>query len=113
MARLIQFTTLLLISGLFLASISQAAPIRRPAENHRSLALGGTGVSYANDELAFYYNPAGLGSIENFWVELLPVTLEASGQAVDLVKSGCHGLTLYRFGKSERMKQRAEKAKKN
>ena len=88
MARLIQLTTLLLISGLFLASIGQAAPIRRPAENHRSLALGGTGVSYANDELAFYYNPAGLGSIENFWVELLPVTLEASGQAVDLVKSG-------------------------
>lgn len=67
---------------------AEAAPARRLAQNPRGLALGGTGVSYANDEMALYYNPAGLGSIDNWWVELAPIALEASPEAVDLATQG-------------------------
>lgn len=80
-------TTVLLIAVLLAGTWqhAQAAPIRRLGQNPRGLALGNTGISYANDEMALYYNPAGLGSIENFWVELLPISLQASDPALDLI----------------------------
>lgn len=64
----------------------QAEPLRRVMQNPRGLALGGTGMSYANDEMALYYNPAGLGSIDNWWVELAPVAAEASPAAIELIQ---------------------------
>ena len=63
-------------------------PLRRMGQHPRGLALGGTGISYSNDEMAFMYNPAGLGAVNHFWVELLPFLVEASDQAVGLVQSG-------------------------
>jgi hypothetical protein len=71
---------------------SRGDPIRRLGQNPRGLALGGTGMSYADDEMALYYNPAGLGSVTKIWVEVLPIALEASpeGEAFlqDKAKSG-------------------------
>jgi len=60
------------------AAAVQAEPIRRVGQNPRGLALGGTGMSYSDDEMALYYNPAGLGAVKNIWVEVLPIALEAS-----------------------------------
>jgi hypothetical protein len=68
-----------------------AAPLRRIGQNPRGLAMGGTGLSYADDETALFYNPAGMGSIDNFWFELLPVSLEASDAALDLVSDATSG----------------------
>ena len=65
---------------------AEAVPIRRMGQNPRGLALGGTGMSYADDEMALYYNPAGLGSVTNFWIELLPIALEASPDGYDLLR---------------------------
>ena len=62
---------------------AQADPIRRLAQNPRGLALGGTGMSYADDEMGLYYNPAGLASVDNWWVELLPIMIETSPDAVE------------------------------
>lgn len=70
------------------SSTAWADPIRRLGQNPRGLALGGTGMSYANDEMALYYNPAGLGAVDNWWVELLPWALESSEDALDLASSG-------------------------
>ena len=67
-----------------------ADPIRRLGQNPRGLALGGTGMSYSDDEMALYYNPAGLGSVTNWWVELLPVALEASPDGVKFVKDAAN-----------------------
>ena len=81
-------TGALLLAALLLANTwqhAQADPIRRLGQNPRGLAMGNTGVSYSNDEMALYYNPAGLGSIEKFWVELLPIALQASDPALDLI----------------------------
>lgn len=64
-----------------------ADPIRRLGQNPRGLAMGNTGVSYANDEMALYYNPAGLGAIDNWWVELFPIAIEVSDEALDLADS--------------------------
>ena len=66
------------------ADAATAAPLRRLGQNPRGLAMGGTGVSYSDDEMALYYNPAGLGSINRWWFELLPVLVEASEEAVKL-----------------------------
>lgn len=86
---------LVLLAALMLAPVwagsADGAPLRRMGQNPRGLAMGGTGVSYANDEMALYYNPAGLGSITNFWVELLPIAIEVSGDAVDLATEGDFG----------------------
>lgn len=68
-----------------------SAPLRRIGQNPRGLAMGGTGLSYANDEMALFYNPAGMGSIDNFWFELLPISVEASDAALDLVSGGSGG----------------------
>ena len=69
----------MLVAVLLLAVWQQprAAPIRRLGQNPRGLAMGNTGVSYANDEMALYYNPAGLGAIDNWWVELLPIAISS------------------------------------
>lgn len=78
----------LLLSACLLAGMWQqvsADPIRRLGQNPRGLAMGNTGMSFANDEMALYYNPAGLGSIDNWWVELVPISIEASDAALDLI----------------------------
>ncbi len=85
----------LLLLGLavvcFGATHALADPLRRLGQNPRGLAMGGTGLSYANDEMALFYNPAGLGSIENFWFELVPISVEASDASVELVTGGDFG----------------------
>ena len=73
------------------ADAATAAPLRRLGQNPRGLAMGNTGVSYSDDEMALYYNPAGLGAIDRWWFELLPIVVEASGEAVDLVSTGDFG----------------------
>lgn len=79
---------LLLMALLLMAWAAPAAadPIRRIGQNPRGLALGGTGMSYADDEMALYYNPAGLGSVDTIWVEALPIALEASPDGYQVAK---------------------------
>ena len=68
------------------ANSALAEPIRRIGQNPRGLALGGTGLSYADDEMAMFYNPAGLAGADSFWIELLPLMLEASPDGQEFIE---------------------------
>ena len=72
---------------LLAAAPALGQPIRRIAQNPRGLALGGTGMSYADDEMGLYYNPAGLAAAsDTFWFELLPLALEASPDGQEFIQ---------------------------
>jgi hypothetical protein len=71
---------------LFATAPAHADPIRRIGQNPRGLALGGTGMSYADDEMGLYYNPAGLGSVTKIWVDVAPIALEASPDGVAIIQ---------------------------
>lgn len=76
------------LAGLLLAvllawpTVGEAVPLRRQGQNPRSLAMGGTGLSFANDEMALFYNPAGLGAIDTYWFEILPISIGVSADAL-------------------------------
>lgn len=78
-------TMALVLIGTALPQVAKAEPIRRLGQNARSLAMGGTGVSYSNDEMALFVNPAGMGGIKNIWAEFLPISIETSDDAIDLL----------------------------
>ena len=64
-ARRVLLALALALALLVMAASARAEPFRRVGQNPRGLALGGTGVSYADDEMGLFYNPAGLGGIDN------------------------------------------------
>ena len=53
---------------------AQAVEYRRFGQDHRTLAMGNTGIVTANSSAALFYNPAAMGNIFNWWVDL-PVTM--------------------------------------
>ena len=84
------------IAGLMLSVAleqAHAAPLRRLGQHPRALAMGNTGISYSNDEMALFYNPAGLGTVEDSWTEITPIAIEASEAASDLLSSAGGNLT--------------------
>ena len=84
------------IAGLMLSAAleqAHAAPLRRLGQHPRALAMGNTGISYSNDEMALFYNPAGLGTVENSWTEITPIAIETSEAASGFISSAGGNLT--------------------
>ncbi|MCZ6558735.1 MAG: hypothetical protein O7A69_13325, partial [SAR324 cluster bacterium] len=79
------------LAGILDTNASHTYPYRRLGQNPRALALGNTGISYSNDEMALFYNPAGLGAVENSWVEILPIAVEGSDAGIELISDVAGG----------------------
>ena len=69
-----------------------AGEYRRLGRSYRSLAMGGTGITTANDSFALSYNPAAMANIDEFLWEWTMIQLEYSDDFLkiqqDLVANG-------------------------
>lgn len=63
----------------------RAEPFNRIGQGIRNLGMGNVGVALSHDENALYYNPAGLGGVDDFFVNL-GLLFETSDDAINLSK---------------------------
>ncbi len=65
----------------------EAAEYRRFGQDYRALAMGNTGIASATNSAALYYNPAVLASIQDWWVEYMPLELTVSDDAIAIFEN--------------------------
>lgn len=75
---------LLLLTGIFFAFSVEATEYYQIGKSLRSLAMGNTGITSANDSSAMFYNPAALANVRTWWWDMLYFHGEYSEAAEDL-----------------------------
>lgn len=91
-SKLLIFSTLI-VSFAFSNALF-ATEYRRIGQSHRSLAMGGTGISSANDSYALFYNPAVLANLKGSWWDMLAIGLEYTPDAKALYSDLRGGIKL-------------------
>ena len=86
------FVTLLVL--LATASSTQAKDFYRIGEDFRSLAMGGTGVTSANNSYTLFYNPAALANVFTGWIDFPMAQVTFSDDAAELYQTMTTGLKL-------------------
>ena len=66
----------------------------RIGEDFRSLAMGGTGVTSANNSYTLFYNPAALANVFAGWIDFPMIQVSYSDDAVELYQTMATGLKL-------------------
>ncbi len=85
----------LVVLGLFGTTGSgMAKDFYRIGEDFRSLAMGGTGVTSANNSYTLFYNPAALANIFTGWIDFPMVQVAYSDDAEELYQTMATGLKL-------------------
>lgn len=76
--------------SLFTSELS-AGEYRRFGQDYRALAMGNTGIASATNSAALFYNPAVLASIQDWWVEYMPLELTISDDAIQIFENAQSG----------------------